>query len=180
MGCDAATAIERLSEGNSRYVSENRPGDFGPVRRTHTATEGQEPYAAIITCSDSRVVPEAIFSAGLGDLFVVRTAGNTIGAEALGSIDYCISHLGCRLVVVMGHSRCGAIGAALEGHGEGLLTPVIGKIRSAIGNEKDPGTACKLNVLVGVRELREAFQDRDGLEIVGTMYDISSGKVEFL
>lgn len=119
-GMTAASALKRLASGNERYrdalVGHT---DVSPALRALTAKHGQEPYAMVITCSDSRVIPEAIFSASIGDLFVIRVAGNVIDDHQLGSIEYAASHLGVNLVLVLGHTRCGAIAASMESaHGE--------------------------------------------------------------
>ncbi len=104
----ANEAVSKLKKGNLNYISANRnDGDVSSAVRLKTCVEGQKPYAIIITCSDSRVIPESIFSAGIGDLFVIRVAGNVIDNHQLGSIEYAAEHLGCRLILVMGHNHCG-------------------------------------------------------------------------
>lgn len=109
----ALNALERLKEGNKIYInSEKGAGDVSPQKRLFTSKNGQNPYAVIVSCSDSRVIPECIFSAGIGDLFVIRVAGNVIDNHQLGSIEYAVGHLGCNLVVVLGYTMCGAVGAA--------------------------------------------------------------------
>src|SRR5512133_15490 len=110
----AAEAISKLKEGNGRYTSGNlqHPGQTAE-RRTELA-KTQHPFAAIVSCSDSRVPPEIVFDQGLGDLFVVRVAGNVINDEGMGSIEYTVDHLGTRLILVLGHQSCGAVKAARE------------------------------------------------------------------
>ena len=111
----AEVALERLKSGNEKYRNaKSCCGDASPEIRTLTSKNGQKPYAVIIACSDSRVIPEFIFSAGIGDLFVIRVAGNVIDNHQLGSIEYAVEHLGCRLVVVLGHTLCGAVGASTQ------------------------------------------------------------------
>lgn len=111
----ASAALERLKAGNQIYLNAKKgSGDVSPARRLSTSEEGQKPYAVIVSCSDSRVIPEYIFSAGIGELFVVRVAGNVIEGYQLGSIEYAVEHLGCRLVIVLGHTRCGAVSAGLS------------------------------------------------------------------
>ena len=108
-------ALRRLKEGNQQYLRAERPsGNISPAVRKETAAHGQKPFAVVIACSDSRVIPEDIFSCGIGDLFVIRTAGNTIDRPQLASIEYALHHLGTRLILVLGHTRCGAVGAALQ------------------------------------------------------------------
>ena len=118
----AETALAKLKEGNRKFVESSHTSmDTSRILRRHFKENGQHPYAIIISCSDSRVVPEVIFSAGIGDLFVIRVAGNVIDAHQLGSIEYAAEHLGTGLVVVLGHTDCGAVGAVLSGHGGGYI-----------------------------------------------------------
>ena len=121
------------------------PGDVSPKIRHKTCTEGQEPYAIVITCSDSRVIPESIFSAGIGELFVIRVAGNVMDKHQLGSVEYAADHLGCNLVVVLGHDNCGAVGAAISDKPGGYVKYITDEILKAIGEEKDPLKASCLN-----------------------------------
>src|SRR6266705_4213447 len=109
-----AEAISKLKEGNGRYTSGNlqHPGQT-TERRTELA-KTQHPFASIVSCSDSRVPPEIVFDQGLGDLFIVRVAGNVINDEGLGSIEYSVDHLGTRLILVLGHQSCGAVDAAMK------------------------------------------------------------------
>lgn len=170
--------IERLAEANGRYGRTGEfSGDASAKRRAENAA-GQKPYATVVTCSDSRVVPEAIFSAGIGELFVVRTAGNVIGDHELASIEYAVEHLHTGVVIVMGHTCCGAVGAAMHGEFGGAVGVITKRIKSAIGAETDPYKACVRNVMSGVETVAKAFGDK--AEAVGAVYDILSGKVEFL
>ena len=110
----AEQALERLRSGNALYLrSRTGSGDVSPEKRADTCENGQRPYAIIITCSDSRVIPESVFGAGIGDLFVIRVAGNVMDDHQLGSVEYAASHLGVKLIVVMGHNHCGAVDAAI-------------------------------------------------------------------
>lgn len=179
----AEDALERLIEGNRRYVSgEMNTADVSVEARERTVREGQSPYAAIVSCSDSRVIPEAIFSAGIGELFVIRVAGNVIGPFELGSAEYAVDHLGTRLVVVLGHTHCGAVGAALSGHAEGAVAAIVNGIKAAIGDERDENAACRLNALFGARTVREGLSafTECGLKVLAAVYDTASGKVVFL
>lgn len=179
-------AISRLRAGNERYAASVQCiGDTSPARREKTLTEGQHPYAIIVTCSDSRVIPEAIFSAGIGDLFVIRIAGNVMDDHQLGSIEYAAEHLGCGLVVVLGHTHCGAVDAAMNHEPEGYIKFITDEIVKAIGNETDEYRACCLNVLHSKATIEESLQiqkdEREyGLQVVGAMYDLENGTVEFL
>jgi carbonic anhydrase len=167
-------ALERLKAGNQRYLSEGQN-----ALRELTAREGQHPYAIVVCCSDSRVIPERIFSADIGELFVIRVAGNVLDRHQLGSIEYAAEHLHCPLVLILGHTGCGAVAAALSNHAEGLVACITEDIRKAIGTETDPDAACRKNVLHGVQTVREAFCGTD-LMVLGAVYDIASGAVEWL
>lgn len=182
----AANAIYRLASGNSKYLNakKNHSNISKRIRYT-TATEGQSPYAIIVTCSDSRVIPEHIFSAGIGELFVIRLAGNVIDDHQLGSIEYAAEHLGCKLVVVLGHTRCGAVDAAINHEPTGYIRFITDEIRKAIGDEKDPYQASCKNVLHSVRVIESSLsisniEAETGMRVIGAMYHIEDGSVEFL
>ena len=173
-------ALEKLKIGNKVYLSAERGcGDISPAIRKITAENGQHPYAIIVTCSDSRVIPESIFSAGIGELFVIRAAGNVIDDVQLGSIEYAAAHLGCPLVVVLGHSRCGAVDAAVNHEPSGFIKFITDKIRTAVGEEKDDVKACCLNVRHNVNRIKKSLSI-DGLQVAGAIYRIESGEVQFL
>ncbi|MCH5143099.1 MAG: carbonic anhydrase [Clostridiales bacterium] len=177
---NSKNALERLKEGNEIYLkAEINGGDISPAIRKKTYCEGQHPYAVVITCSDSRVIPESIFSAGIGELFVIRAAGNTIDNVQLGSIEYAVEHLGCQLVLVLGHSKCGAVDAAVNHAPGGFVKFITDEIRKAVGDEKDDIKACCLNVRNSVKRIKEHLKI-DGLSVLGGIYHIDSGKVEFL
>ena len=170
--------IQRLCKGNKDYQKS------GSVElRLKTAREGQHPYAIVICCSDSRVIPEQIFSAGIGELFVIRVAGNVLDDHQLGSIEYAAAHLGCKLIIMLGHTGCGAVAAALSGHSDGYIISITDDIREAIGNEKDPDEASRLNVLNGVSRIKEEFSHHPEIsdaDVIGAIYDIASGEVSWL
>lgn len=182
----AAEALERLKAGNERYLTaQSCPGDISPRLRLHTSVHGQAPYAIIISCSDSRVIPESIFSAGLGELFVIRVAGNVIDDRQLGSIEYAASHLGTPLIVVLGHTLCGAVDAAINSDPEGYIKFITDEIKLAIGDETDDYRACCLNVRRSIRLIEESLdiqqiEREEGLRVAGAMYDLETGQVEFL
>lgn len=179
-------ALSRLQMGNKKYLASMQCiGDTSPSQREKTLAEGQHPYAIIITCSDSRVIPESIFSAGIGDLFVIRIAGNVMDDHQLGSVEYAAEHLGCSLVVVLGHTHCGAVDAAMNHEPEGYIKFITDEITRAIGDEKDEYRACCLNVLHSKATIEESLQiqkdEREyGLKVVGAMYHLEDGTVEFL
>lgn len=179
-------ALERLLAGSRRFLGAQRAAaDVSPALRLQTAEQGQHPYAIVVCCSDSRVVPEHIFSAGLGELFVIRVAGNVLDRHQLGSIEYAAAHLHCRLVVVLGHTGCGAVSAALSGGAEGAISYITDEILRAIGQERDPERACRMNVEHAVATIRSEFSGHgeipaDEFEVRGAVYDIRSGGVEWL
>ena len=175
----AVSALERLKQGNKIYInSVNGTGDISPEKRLFTSRNGQKPYAVIVSCSDSRVIPECIFSAGIGDLFVIRVAGNVIDNHQLGSIEYAVEHLGCKLVVVLGHTLCGAVGAAVKENG-GYVKFITDEIRQAIGMETDSVKAGILNIKHSVAKIRRLIQKTEDLEVTGALYNTESGAVDF-
>ena len=182
----AKEALQKLKEGNARYMKLTRSnGDISPEIRKRTWLYGQHPYAIIITCSDSRVIPEAIFDANMGDLFVIRLAGNVIDAHQLGSIEYAAGHLGCPLIVVLGHTHCGAVDAAINHDPEGFIKFITDEIRLAIGDEKDPYNACIMNVNHSLSMIQHSLEihhieEMEGLNVVGAVYHIEDGHVDFL
>ena len=170
--------VEKLNDGNRQYLLTT---DKNLLQET--ASNGQHPYAIVICCSDSRVIPEQIFSASIGDLFVIRVAGNVLDNHQLGSIEYAAAHLSCRLIVMLGHTHCGAVDAALSGHTDGYVSYITEDIIEAIGNEKDPVKAAELNVLHGVKRIRDEFAEHpeiEGIDVRGALYDIESGSVKWL
>ena len=181
--CTAEEALKKLKEGNARYLAaEKSDGDISPSIRLKTCNEGQKPYAIVVTCSDSRVIPESIFSAGIGEIFVIRVAGNVIDKHQLGSVEYAAEHLGSPLVVVMGHTHCGAVGAAMGEDPEGYIKFLTDEIKKAIGGEKDDYAACCLNVKNSVKVIVDSLkiQPEDALKVCGAVYHIEDGRVEFL
>ncbi len=172
--------LQRLIEGNRIYCA----GSDAAIRE-ETAKNGQHPYAIVICCSDSRVVPERIFHTGIGELFVIRIAGNVLDLHQLGSIEYAAEHLGTGLVCVLGHTHCGAIDAVLNGHSGEYIQYIARTIEKAIGMEQDPYRACCLNVQEACRHIEESLQiQKDeqeyGLRVIGAVYDLETGRVEML
>lgn len=135
-------ALTRLKEGNLRFVSGTHKHAGVGLDAVRALAAGQKPYAIILTCSDSRVSPELLFDTGLGELFVVRVAGNVADPVVLGSIEYAAEHLGTPLVVVLGHERCGAVTAAVEskGQGDGNIGAIVQAIRPALKKTEEAGT----------------------------------------
>jgi len=188
----AGGALGELEAGNRRFVR----GEFSQLRRglerRDQLASGQRPFAVIVGCSDSRVPPELVFDQGLGDLFVVRVAGNVVDDAALASIEYAVEHLGAQTIVVLGHERCGAVKAVVDGGPlGGHMEALAGAIRSAVETAKCQvgvdllDAAVEANVQRVVKQLstsRPVLEDQvyGGLKIVGARYDLDSGKVDFL
>lgn len=195
-GPPADEVLQRLLEGNQRFVKgeaagpRRRPDDFRPL------AEGQRPVAVIVGCADSRVPPELLFDQGVGDLFVVRVAGNVVsgaGPPVKGSIEYGVAELGVSVVMILGHSECGAVKAAIKHMDDrealpGALGPLINSIKPAVQKVKGrPGdlldNAIRANVEIGVGRLRSlqpivapAVQ-RGRVKVVGAVYDLRTGSV---
>jgi carbonic anhydrase len=181
-------ALARLQEGNARFtaalVSQGKPT---AARRAETA-QSQHPFAVIVGCADSRTPPELIFDQNIGDLFVVRVAGNLVGEHALGSIEYAVDHLGVRLVVVLGHERCGAVTAALasptaHGHVNSLvrdLQPAVAAAKAKKGELLENAVAENAK-LVAAKIRREANFGEQAAEVrvVPAVYDLDTGKIEW-
>jgi carbonic anhydrase len=191
-GISPDAALARLKAGNARFVSgELSHPNQSPARRTKLA-EGQHPFAIILGCSDSRTAPEVVFDQGLGDLFVVRTAGNVVDDVALGSIEYAAEHLGASLIVVLGHENCGAVKATLDGGKLPGHLPAIAKaIRpavKAIANRQ--GDALDNAVLENAhleaqrvatsKPIIKKLVEEGKVRVVSARYDLDTGRVVFL
>ncbi len=191
-----AQALGILLEGNRRFMDGHPTRPHQTTDRRTEIINGQEPFAAIITCSDSRVPPEIIFDCGLGDLFVIRDAGNVLDDAMLGSVEYAAEHLGVSVVMVLGHSRCGAVTAAVQGgHAPGHIGSIIERIRPAIEQAATSGRssvdavidgAITANVKLAVAELRAAqpiltrLIADEKLLVVGARYELETGQVNLL
>ena len=186
-------AISKLKGGNGRYTSgtTQHPGQTAE-RRTELANT-QHPFATILSCSDSRVPPEIVFDQGLGDLFIVRVAGNVINDEGLGSVEYSVDHLGTRLILVLGHQSCGAVKAAREtiaakgkapGHIQSLVTAIKPAVEATAKDDLE--TTIKANVKHVVDTLRastpilKAKVDSGDVKVIGGYYSLDTGAVTFL
>ena len=181
-----------LIAGNKRYAEGNTTHPNQSVSRRREMAKGQNPRAAVLACADSRVSPEIVFDQGLGDLFVVRVAGNVANEHILGSLEYAVEHLGTQLIVVLGHNRCGAVGAACAG-GEApghigslvdALAPAVTKIRASEAGRAD--LVAKENVRMTVKSLQSCgpilaeFARQGKLEVAGAFYDLDTGAVEIV
>lgn len=189
-------ALELLKQGNRDFLAD-RPyaADIGNRRRLELA-KGQAPFAAYVSCSDSRVPPEVLFGRGLGELFIIRNAGNTVDTVALGSIEFAVGVLGVPLVVVMGHEECGAVKAAMDvveknakfpGSIGTMIEPIVPAVLAARGQPGDKvPNAVRANVSRQVERLRTAAepillepQRRGRVKVVGAYYDLDTGRVDF-
>ena len=199
----ATEALERLQKGNERFVSGGREiKDLTNRERRGEVVDQHEPFAIILGCSDARVPSEIVFDQGLGDLFVIRVAGNIVAPSQIGSIEFAAEQFGTRLVIVMGHSNCGAIITTLhelEQPNENRspnLASIVGRIRPAIepltknAENLDRSSllleATRANIHASVNQLRDGSSilknmiQREGLQILGAEYSIETGKVKFL
>ena len=183
-------AKRRLIEGNKRFASEKtKMTDIGKAKRQNLLENGQNPFAVIVCCSDSRVPPEIIFDLGLGDLFVIRTAGNIVDEIGFGSIEYAVVHLHVPLVVVLGHDHCGAVQATVEGNADTDGTAhIVAKIRRSLERVKDSAelyTACEdENIRQTVKEVANRssiglLANEGKVEVTGAKYCMQTGKVTF-
>lgn len=187
----APSPLDALKEGNRRFVEGRMIHDHQNMERLADVAKAQHPIAIILGCSDSRVAPEIIFDQGLGDLFVVRVAGNVLDDHALGSIEYAAEHLHATLIVVLGHDRCGAVQAALSGEdAPGHIQSLVEAIRPVVDIAKtEPGdlldNAINENVRQTVQQLRSSrpilqHEIQAGhLQVVGARYLLDSGVVRF-
>lgn len=193
----ATEALQRLREGNHRFVENRATHPRGDGARRDELVSGQKPYCIVLGCADSRVAPELVFDEGLGDLFVVRVAGNFADDAVLGSIEYAVAHLGVNLVVVLGHQSCGAVNAALANvDAEGPVThdhidALINAIRPSVLEARDSGEDDLLmrsihqnakNVASAISQSEptlRSFGDA-GLQVVPAYYSLEDGSVRFL
>lgn len=180
----------RLQEGNERFVEDKLDGKLNDSVRRDSLTAGQHPYAIVLSCADSRVVPELAFDTGLGELFVIRVAGNVANTSTIASIEYAVAHLGTQIIVVLGHQSCGAVTAAVGGGDNGYnlnhllshITPAI----AACGDGASVTDVIKKNAeltkqdLIGRSSIIGDAVAKGNVEIVPAYYNLDSGKVDFL
>jgi len=191
---DGEQALKRLLDGNRRFVNGEPRHDYASQRRRMMLTEGQHPFGLVLGCSDSRVPPELIFDFGLGDLFVIRVAGNVVDNDEAGSVEYAIVHLDVPLILVLGHEGCGAVTAAL-GMVEGEVTELQGLLRQihpalvdidpSLPSEQRIHLGVEANVRQSVRQLldiadREDRPDDERVLVVGAVYELDTGMVRIL
>ncbi len=182
--------IERLQTGNARFVADSLDGKLQDTNRRTELTAGQQPHTIVLSCADSRVVPELAFDAGLGELFVVRVAGNIANSSSIASMEYAVAHCGSQVIVVLGHQACGAVTAAVNGGDNGYnLNHLLSHITPAVVASGE-GASIKdvviKNAELTVQELKNRSQIiRDAeasgkIKIVPAYYNLDSGKVDFL
>lgn len=191
-------ALQFLSEGNERFQN-NLKANRNLLEQVNDTSDGQFPFATILSCIDSRVSAELVFDQGLGDIFSVRIAGNFVNEDILGSMEFACKLAGTKLIVVLGHTRCGAIKGACDHAEMGNLTKLIEKIAPAVNAVSEPADerlrtsknlefvdeVSKQNVLLTIKRIHKEspilheMESHDEIKIVGAMYDINSGKVEF-
>ncbi len=186
--------LDRLMEGNARFVNGKMQHPDGSVERRVAISTAQHPVAVVLSCSDSRVPPELVFDQGLGDLFVIRTAGNLVDSIEIASIEYAVEHLGVNLVIVLGHEKCGVIKAFLknepqENHIKKLMDDVAKEpeIQSALKEKGDTTDNCvRANIRHITKSLRNSGpilmekKQAGELNIVGARYDLATGRVEMI
>ncbi|MFK7953157.1 MAG: carbonic anhydrase [Ekhidna sp.] len=182
--------IDRLKAGNVRFASDSLERPNQDDGRRDLLTAGQSPFAIILSCADSRVVPELAFDTGLGELFVVRVAGNVANTSSMASIEYAVAHLGTKVIVVLGHESCGAVTAAIGGGDNGYnLNHLLAHVAPAIAASEDGSTVndvVKKNAqmtgdeLVNRSAIIKGAVDSGSVKIVPAYYNLGSGKVDFL
>jgi carbonic anhydrase len=188
---DPAAALQELLDGNQRFVAGRMEHPNQTIARRNEVAPAQHPIASVLACSDSRTPPSVLFDRGLGDLFVVRVAGNVASEITIESLDYAVTHLGTRLVMVLGHQRCGAVIAAVEGHEEpGPVGPMLRELAPAVRAAKKMkgdtvANAVRENVLIIVKKLENdprlaAMVKRGDVQIVGGIYSLDTGKVTLI
>jgi carbonic anhydrase len=191
-GPTAEQAWQRLMEGNARFVAGNATHPGQTSQRRTELTNGQAPFAIVLTCADSRVAPELFFDQGLGDLFVIRNAGNLLDDHVIGSMEYAVEHLHVPLIVVVGHEKCGAVSAAVAGgEAPGHIRSVVEAIEPAVEKAKgQPGdrvdNTVRAHALRGAEILNrvgpilnEAIHDGK-LMVIAARYDLGTGRIEAL
>ena len=185
-------ALKLLMAGNQRYAASAPKHPHSTAVRRKELAKGQHPIAAVLGCSDSRIPPEILFDQGLGDIFVVRSAGNTAGEEALGSLEYAAEHLGVKLILVLGHSRCGAVDATVKGgHAGNHIDKLMAEIQPAVDKVKGQGGdvvdhAIDANIAGVVAQLKASHPtlaelvEQGKIQVRGARYDLTTGRVKLL
>ncbi len=185
-------ALDKLIEGNKRFLSRGALHPNQDAARRAEATKGQRPFAVIVGCSDSRIPPEIIFDQGIGDIFVIRVAGNIADDVALGSIEYAVDHLGSQLIVVLGHSSCGAVTATVQGgEAHGHIASIVKAIGPAVEEAKGkPGDLTDNSIrtnaglvartIASSKPILSKMVDEGRIKVVAAYYHLDTGLVELL
>ncbi len=182
--------LKRLQEGNQRFVEDKLDGKLQDKERKVKLVEGQNPYAILLSCADSRVVPELTFDVGLGEIFTVRVAGNIANTSSIASIEYAVANIGCQVIIVLGHQNCGAVTAAVKGgdygHNLNMLLAHINPAIVSVGKDAPINDVVKKNAFItGIdlvtrsKIIREAVEEAK-VQIIPAYYNLDSGKVDFL
>ncbi len=191
-GLDPKQALDLLLAGNQRFIAGRATHSHQDSARRMELAVGQKPLGIVLTCSDSRVAPEILFDQGLGDIFVVRTAGNVADDIVLGSIEYAVEHLGCRLILVLGHDKCGAVTAAAQsGEAPGHIASIVSAIRPAVEAAKgQDGNTIKNAVLENVRlvvrrligcpPILDRAVNEARVQVNGAVYELETGAVSLV
>lgn len=182
--------LQRLTAGNDRFVADKLKGKLNDGSRRNELLIGQEPFAIVLSCADSRVVPEMAFDTGLGELFVVRVAGNVANTSSIASMEYAVTHLGTQVIIILSHQNCGAVTAAVAGGDYGPnLNHLLEHISPAIKESSDPNSVDEVirknaeltvKVISKNSEIISKSVDAGKVEVVPAYYHLDSGKVEFL
>jgi len=189
-------ALEMLAQGNQRFVSD-KTVERDLLAQVKQTAKGQFPFAAVVSCLDSRLPPEIVFDQGIGDLYVARVAGNFVNDDILGSLEFATKLSSAKLIVVMGHSECGAVKGACDAAQLGLLTATLANVNPAVAavqgdytprsskNAEFVQAVAEMNVKLTMQKLRDRsvvlreMLDKGEIRMVGAMYDVSTGKVTF-
>ena len=164
-----------IEQGNKNFINKIN-NDINLKELRDNLVKGQHPEVLVITCSDSRVVPEFIFNASLGDIFVIRTAGNVINEGELATVEYAIEHLKVKRIIVLGHTHCGAIHATIKGEKGRYMDPILNRIKGNIGEISDELEASKINAIKEAAYIKEKFPQYEGI-VESKIYDIESSIV---
>lgn len=167
--------MKDIEQGNKDFINRMN-NDIALKNKRDELIKGQHPDTLIITCSDSRVVPEFIFNASLGDIFVIRTAGNVINEGELATVEYAIEHLKVKRIIVLGHTHCGAVHATIKGEKGRYMDPILNRIKGNIGNVCDELEASKINAIKEAAYIKERFPEYQGI-IESKIYDIETSLV---
>ena len=199
MSLDPYGAITLLKEGNTRFVNQ-KMANRDLIQQVKETTSGQYPFATILSCIDSRVSAELVFDQGVGDIFSARVAGNIVNDDLLGSMEFACKLAGTKVIVVLGHTACGAVKGACDDAKMGNLTILLSKIQEAVQSVKEPenpelrnsknldfvNAVAEKNVALTIQNIRNRsnvlkdMEDAGEIKIVGAMYDIADGKVHWM